>query len=149
MAHLIDITASQAGPAHSHLLGAALQAAAEQGGHTLQLQVVSRLGTQGSFTPADIQRAAAIVVAADMDVESGQLPADKLHSATHDAVFADAGLVLRQALQQAQAAGAGGAAGATATASRAATAPGANARLRIACSADAGGHPVERAVVQA
>ncbi len=97
----------------------------------MQLQVVSRLGTQGSFTPADIQRAAAIVVAADMDVESGQLPADKLHSATHDAVFADAGLVLRQALQQAQAAGAGGAAGATATASRAATAPGANARLRI------------------
>ena len=104
MAHFIAITASQTGPAHSHLLGAALQAAAEQAGHTLQLQLVSRLGTQGSFTPADIQRAAAIVVAADMAVDRGNLPADKLHSAPLEAVFADAGRVLQQALQHAQAA---------------------------------------------
>lgn len=131
MAHFIAITASQAGPAHSHLLGAALQAAAERAGHTLQLQVVSRLGTQGSFTAADIQRAAAIVVAADMDVERGNLPAHKLHSAPHDAVFADAAAVLQQALAHAQAA-APAAPPASATGGAAATATAATpASLRI------------------
>mgnify|MGYP002039877390 CR=1 FL=1 len=41
MAHLLAIAASPAGPAHSFMIGEALQAAATTLGHTLVLQAVS------------------------------------------------------------------------------------------------------------
>ena len=51
MAQLFAIAASQAGPAHSFMLGEALLAAAARLGHELKLRVVSSFGTHEGFSP--------------------------------------------------------------------------------------------------
>ena len=61
MAHLLAIAASPAGPAHSFMIGEALQAAATTLGHTLVLQVRSSLGETGQYADDDLRRAAAPV----------------------------------------------------------------------------------------
>ena len=98
MAHLIAIAASQAGPAHAFMLGEALQAAAARLGHRLTLKVVSRLGTQGGYTADEARSAEAVIVAADMAVDRSDLPPVRVIEATPEAVFKDAGEVVRQAL---------------------------------------------------
>lgn len=98
MAHLIAIAASQAGPAHAFMLGEALQAAAARLGHRLTLKVVSRLGTEGGYTADDAHQAEAVIVAADMAVDRSDLPPVRVVETTPDAVFRDAGEVVRQAL---------------------------------------------------
>ncbi|MBL8304074.1 MAG: PTS fructose transporter subunit EIIBC, partial [Ideonella sp.] len=98
MAHLIAIAASQAGPAHAFMLGEALQAAATRLGHRLTLKVVSRLGTEGGYTADDARQAEAVIVAADMAVDRSDLPPVRVVETTPDAVFRDAGAVVRQAL---------------------------------------------------
>lgn len=100
MAQLIAIAASKAGPAHAFMLGEALQAAAAQLGHTLKLKVVSRLGTQGGYTPDELKTAQAVIVAADMDVDRSGLPDGRVLDTSPDAVFKDAGEVVRLALQR-------------------------------------------------
>ena len=98
MAHLIAIAASQAGPAHAFMLGEALQAAATRLGHRLTLKVVSRLGTEGGYTADEARQAEAVIVAADMAVDRSDLPPVRVVETTPDAVFRDAGDVVRQAL---------------------------------------------------
>lgn len=100
MASLIAITASQSGPAHSFMLGEVLLDAARQAGHDLRLRVHSSLGTQGQVSPADLASAAAVIVAADPGaaVDRRGLPAGRVLEVAPDAVFRDAGAVLRQAL---------------------------------------------------
>ena len=100
MAQLIAITASQAGPAHSYMLGEALQAAAATLGHTLKLKVVSRLGTQGGYTAADVASAQAVIVAADMAIDRSDLPAERVIDTSPEAVFKDPAEVVRLALQR-------------------------------------------------
>lgn len=100
MAQLIAIAASKAGPAHAFMLGEALQAAAAQLGHRLKLKVVSRLGTQGGYTPDELSAAEAVIVAADMDVDRSGLPDGRVLETSPDAVFKDAGEVVRLALQR-------------------------------------------------
>ena len=53
MAHLLAIAASPAGPAHSFMIGEALQAAATTLGHTLVLQVRSSCLLYTSPSPRD------------------------------------------------------------------------------------------------
>lgn len=100
MASLIAIAASQAGPAHSFMLGEVLADAARQLGHDLKLQVQSSLGTQGKLSPAELAQAFAVIVAADAGaaVDRSALPAGRVLDVAPDAVFRDAGAVLRQAL---------------------------------------------------
>ncbi|RDI22098.1 PTS system D-fructose-specific IIB component (F1P-forming) (Frc family) /PTS system D-fructose-specific IIC component (F1P-forming) (Frc family) [Pseudacidovorax intermedius] len=100
MASLIAIAASQAGPAHSFMLGEVLADAARQLGHDLKLQVQSSLGTQGKLSPAELAQASAVIVAADAGaaVDRRALPAGRVLDVAPDAVFRDAGAVLRQAL---------------------------------------------------
>ncbi|WP_119155322.1 fructose-specific PTS transporter subunit EIIC [Caldimonas tepidiphila] len=98
MAQLLAIAASKAGPAHSIMIGEALQAAAARLGHTLKLKVESRLGTQGGFDAADLGAAQAVIVAADTAVDRSGLPAGRIHEASPDEVFSDAGAVLGRAL---------------------------------------------------
>ena len=98
MAQLIAIAASKDGPAHSFMIGEALQAAAAELGHTLKLKIQSSLGTQGGFSEADLSAAEAVIVAADTAVDRAGLPASRVHEVAPDAVFADAGKVVRQAL---------------------------------------------------
>ncbi|WP_304303815.1 PTS fructose-like transporter subunit IIB [Pseudacidovorax intermedius] len=100
MASLIAIAASQAGPAHSFMLGEVLADAARQLGHDLKLQVQSSLGTQGKLSPAELAQASAVIVAADagVAVDRSALPAGRVLDVAPDAVFRDAGAVLRQAL---------------------------------------------------
>ncbi|KTT22969.1 PTS fructose-like transporter subunit IIB [Pseudacidovorax intermedius] len=100
MASLIAIAASQAGPAHSFMLGEVLADAARQLGHDLKLQVQSSLGIQGKLSPAELAQASAVIVAADAGaaVDRSALPAGRVLDVAPDAVFRDAGAVLRQAL---------------------------------------------------
>ncbi|XAH23906.1 fructose-specific PTS transporter subunit EIIC [Xylophilus sp. GW821-FHT01B05] len=102
MAHLIAIAASQAGPAHSFLIGEALAAAARRAGHTLAVQTSSRLGTQGELDAS--QPAAAIILVADAPFDRSALPAGRVLEATAAEVFADADRVLARALDAAPAA---------------------------------------------
>ncbi|WP_295541790.1 PTS fructose-like transporter subunit IIB, partial [uncultured Pseudacidovorax sp.] len=100
MASLIAIAASQAGPAHSFMLGEVLADAARQLGHDLRIQVQSSLGTQGKLSPAELAQASAVIVAADAGaaVDRSALPAGRVLDVAPEAVFRDAGAVLRQAL---------------------------------------------------
>jgi len=101
MAHLIAIAASQAGPAHSFLIGEALAAAARRAGHTLTVQTSSRLGTQGELDAT--QPAAAIILVADAPFDRSALPAGRVTEASAAEVFADADRVLARALDAAPA----------------------------------------------
>ncbi len=98
MAHIVAIAASQAGPAHGFMLGEVLQAAAARLGHTLQLQVISRLGTDGRLAAADFERASVVIAAADIELDRRALPAHKLVEVAPQAVFDDAEAVVRRAL---------------------------------------------------
>ena len=100
MAQLFAIAASQAGPAHSFMLGEALLAAAARLGHDLKLRVVSSFGTQEGFSSAELAQAQAVILAADAGsgIDRGALPADKLLEVAPEAVFRDPAQVVQQAL---------------------------------------------------
>ncbi|MFT3719383.1 fructose-specific PTS transporter subunit EIIC [Pseudorhodoferax sp.] len=100
MAQLFAIAASQAGPAHSFMLGEALQAAAARLGHELKLRVVSSFGTQDGFSAGELAQAGAVILAADAGsgIDRSALPADRLLEVAPEAVFRDPAEVVRQAL---------------------------------------------------
>lgn len=100
MAQLFAIAASQAGPAHSFMLGEALLAAAARLGHELKLRVVSSFGTQEGFSPEELAGAQAVILAADAGsgIDRSALPAERLLEVAPEAVFRDAGAVVQQAL---------------------------------------------------
>ncbi|RCW71284.1 PTS fructose-like transporter subunit IIB [Pseudorhodoferax soli] len=100
MAQLFAIAASQAGPAHSFMLGEALAAAAARLGHDLKLRVVSSFGTQEGFSPEELASAQAVILAADAGsgIDRSALPADRLLEVAPEAVFRDATQVVQQAL---------------------------------------------------
>lgn len=100
MAQLFAIAASQAGPAHSFMLGEALLAAAARLGHDLKLRVVSSFGTQEGFSAEELAQAQAVILAADAGsgIDRGALPADKLLEVAPEAVFRDPAQVVQQAL---------------------------------------------------
>ncbi|MEJ2801035.1 PTS fructose-like transporter subunit IIB [Comamonadaceae bacterium PP-2] len=98
MAHLLAIAASPAGPAHSFMIGEALQAAATTLGHTLVLQVRSSLGETGQYADDDLRRAAALIVVADDGEEFPDVPAGRVLRLQPQAVLDDAESALRQVL---------------------------------------------------
>jgi PTS system fructose-specific IIC component len=100
MAQLFAIAASQAGPAHSFMLGEALAAAAARLGHDLKLRVVSSFGTQEGFSAEELAQAQAVILAADAGsgIDRSVLPAGKLLEVAPEAVFRDATQVVQQAL---------------------------------------------------
>ncbi|MDO5102111.1 MAG: fructose-specific PTS transporter subunit EIIC [Lautropia sp.] len=99
MATILAITASQSGPAHSFIIGEALQAAAQQAGHQFALKVHSHLGEHGSFSNHELATADVLIVVADAPLDAAQLPQHiRIHKSTPQAVFDDAAAVLRQAL---------------------------------------------------
>lgn len=117
MASILAISASQSGPAHSFIVGEALQAAATQAGHRLSLKVVSHLGEQGSFSDSDLAGADVALVVADGPVDLSGLPESlRIVEVTPQAVFDDAGAVIAQATAGATGAATAGAATAAAPA---------------------------------
>ena len=107
MASILAISASQSGPAHSFIIGEALQAAAAQAGHTLGLKVISHLGEQGWFSDSDLAGADVALVVADGPVDLSGLPESlRIVESTPQAVFDDAAAVIAQAVGSAGKAGA-------------------------------------------
>ncbi len=99
MASILAITASQSGPAHSFIIGEALQAAAARAGHQLSLKVYSHLGEHGSFSEAEMATADVALIVADTPIDKSKLPASlKLVECAPQAVFDNADAVLAQAL---------------------------------------------------
>ncbi|MDO4681392.1 MAG: fructose-specific PTS transporter subunit EIIC [Lautropia sp.] len=99
MASILAITASQSGPAHSFIIGEALQAAAGKAGHQLTLKVFSHLGEHGSFSASELATADVLIVVADTPLGPSSLPANvRVHRSTPQAVFDDADAVLKAAL---------------------------------------------------
>jgi len=98
MAHIVAIAASKSGAAHSYMLGEALQAAAERLGHTLRLQVISPLGTDGPLAAPDLAAADAVLVVADIDIDRQGLPAGRVADVDPQAVWADAAAAVSAAL---------------------------------------------------
>ena len=100
MASILAISASQSGPAHSFIIGEALQAAAAQAGHTLGLKVISHLGEQGRFSDSDLAGADVALVVADGPVDLSGLPESlRIVESTPQAVFDDAAAVIAQAVR--------------------------------------------------
>ncbi|RRN43836.1 PTS fructose transporter subunit EIIBC [Lautropia dentalis] len=123
MASILAISASQSGPAHSFIIGEALQAAAAQAGHTLGLKVISHLGEQGWFSDSDLASADVALVVADGPVDLSGLPESlRIVESTPQAVFDDAAAVIAQAVGSAGKAGAAGGAAAAVPATAAASA---------------------------
>lgn len=99
MASILAITASQSGPAHSFIIGEALQAAASKAGHQLTLKVFSHLGEHGSFSESELATADVLIVVADTPLDPSSLPGHvRVHRSTPEAVFRDASAVLTAAL---------------------------------------------------
>ncbi|MDO4903960.1 MAG: fructose-specific PTS transporter subunit EIIC [Lautropia sp.] len=99
MASILAITASQSGPAHSFIIGEALQAAAARAGHQLSLKVHSHLGEHGSFSESELATADVAIIVADGPIDKSALPSSlKVFECAPQAVFDDADTVLVEAL---------------------------------------------------
>jgi len=98
MAHIVAIAASKAGAAQAYLLGEALKLGAERLGHTVRLQVISPLGTDGTVAAQELAAADFVLLAADIEIDRRGLPADRLVEVAPQAVLANAQAAVAAAL---------------------------------------------------
>jgi len=67
--HLLAITACPSGVAHTYMAAENLEQAAERLGFTMNVETHGSIGVEGTFTPEDIARAEAVIIAADSKVD--------------------------------------------------------------------------------
>lgn len=70
--NLVAVTACPTGIAHSQMGAEALERAATADGHAVEVEVQGAMGTENELGTADIDRADAAIVAADVRVDEGR-----------------------------------------------------------------------------
>ena len=66
--HLLAITACPSGVAHTYMAAENLEQAAARLGYTMNVETHGQIGVEGEFKPEDIERAEAVIIAADSKV---------------------------------------------------------------------------------
>jgi PTS system fructose-specific IIC component len=103
MSKLVAVTACPTGIAHTIMAAEALQQAAQRSGHQLQVETQGAAGTRNTLSAADIAAADAVIIAADISVNTDRFAGKSLLSVGTVPAIRDAEAVLRQALGQAAA----------------------------------------------
>ncbi|GCF11335.1 PTS fructose-like transporter subunit IIB [Dictyobacter arantiisoli] len=93
-ANLVAITSCPTGIAHTFMAAEALEQAAKALGHTIKVETQGSVGAQNALTPAEIQRATAVIIAADAKVDKSRFAGKAIYeTSTHDALQNGQGLI--------------------------------------------------------
>jgi PTS system fructose-specific IIC component len=76
--HLLAITACPSGVAHTYMAAENLEQAAQRLGYTMDVETHGSIGVEGAFKPEDIERAEAVIIAADSKVELDRFVGKKI-----------------------------------------------------------------------
>lgn len=107
---LVGITSCPTGIAHTFMAAEALQKAARALGHTIKVETQGSVGAQNQLTAAEIAAADAVVIAADVQIDTARFGGKRLYMTSTKHAMHSGQEVIRTALEQpVQAAGAGGA----------------------------------------
>lgn len=101
MSKIVAVTACPTGIAHTIMAAEALQQAADRTGHSLQVETQGSAGTRNTLSAADIASADAVIIAADIHVNTERFAGKNLLEVGTVPVIRDAEAVIRQALGQA------------------------------------------------
>lgn len=117
---LVGITSCPTGIAHTFMAAEALQKAARSLGHTIKVETQGSVGAQNQLTPEDIAAADAVVIAADVQIDTSRFGGKRLYMTSTKQAMHHGQDVIRTALEQpVPAAGAAGAASLAETVERA------------------------------
>ena len=101
MSNLVAVIACPTGIAHTIMAEEALRQAADRTGHQLRVETQSAAGTRNTLDAHDIAAADAVIVAADVNVNTDRFAGKPILSVGTIPVIRDAEGLIRQALGQA------------------------------------------------
>ena len=112
---ILGITACPTGIAHTYMAAEKLESAAAELGHEIKIETHGSVGVEGAFSQEDIDRADAVVIAADTKIDRSRFAGKRIVSVgVADAVHRPAALI-RDALAAEPSAAAGDSSGRDAT----------------------------------
>lgn len=101
MSKIVAVTACPTGIAHTIMAAEALQQAASRTGHSMQVETQGSAGSRNTLSAADIAAADAVIIAADIHVNTERFAGKNLLEVGTVPAIRDAEAVIRQALGQA------------------------------------------------
>ncbi|TFB93786.1 MULTISPECIES: fructose-specific PTS transporter subunit EIIC [unclassified Cryobacterium] len=105
---ILGLTACPTGIAHTYMAAEKLSAAAAELGYDMKVETHGSVGVEGAFSPADIDRADAVVIAADTRIDPSRFAGKRIISVgVADGIHRPAALI-REALAAAPSAAADG-----------------------------------------
>src|SRR2546423_119234 len=109
MARIVAVTACPTGIAHTFMAAEALQKAAKVMGHNIKVETQGSVGAQNQLTPEEIAAADAVVIAADVQIDTSRFGGKRLYMTSTKHAMHNGQEVIRTALEQpVSAAGAAG-----------------------------------------
>jgi PTS system fructose-specific IIC component len=97
---LVGITSCPTGIAHTFMAAEALQKAAKALGHTIKVETQGSVGAQNQLTPEDIAGADAVVIAADVQIDTSRFGGKRLYMTSTKHAMHGGQEVIRTALEQ-------------------------------------------------
>jgi len=97
---LVGITSCPTGIAHTFMAAEALQKAAKGLGHTIKVETQGSVGAQNQLTPEDIAAADAVVIAADVQIDTSRFTGKRLYMTSTKHAMHGGQEVIRTALEQ-------------------------------------------------
>src|SRR5579884_4007164 len=98
MAKIVAITSCPTGIAHTFMAAESLKRGAEALGHTIKVETQGSVGTQDTLTPADIQNADVVILAADTKVDQSRFAGKPVYETSTNAAIKDGQGVVKNAL---------------------------------------------------
>ncbi len=98
MTTIVAVTACPTGVAHTHMAAEALKEMAERQGHTIRIERRSASGVEDPLQPTEIATADVVLIAADIDVESGRFSGKPVHTVSTSKAIRETAAVLDAAL---------------------------------------------------
>jgi PTS system fructose-specific IIC component len=97
---LVGITSCPTGIAHTFMAAEALQKAAKALGHTIKVETQGSVGAQNQLTPEEIAAADAVVIAADVQIDTSRFGGKRLYMTSTKHAMHGGQEVIRTALEQ-------------------------------------------------
>lgn len=99
--YLVGITSCPTGIAHTFMAAEALEKAAAALGYQIKVETQGSVGAQNKLTPEEIQRATAVVIAADTNVDQSRFVGKPVYSTSTNAAMNKGQQVIQATLAQA------------------------------------------------
>ena len=94
MAKIVAITSCPTGIAHTYMAAEGLESGAKKLGHTIKVETQGSIGVENQLTPAEIEAADVVIIAADTNVDLSRFGGKKIHQTGSKAAIKDgAGLI--------------------------------------------------------